>query len=178
MLIANGAASSSQSVWQQAVNVLPHTTYMVSFYLAEISNPGSVADIAVYLAGNQIGHAVAPGTKDTWNFVTYSWNLGSLTSTTLALKDLNIVAGFNDFAIDNISMTTILTMQASIIVSNQLALSWPAARGQLYQLQYTTDLSQAQWANLGTPIMATNTVLSRTNAIGPDKQRFYRVLQQ
>jgi hypothetical protein len=105
MLVANGAADATESVWDQSVTVSPNTTYNISFYLAEISNPVSVADIAVNLGGHQIGDGSAPSVIDTWQQYSFSWNSGSSTSTLLALKDLNTSGVFNDFAIDNISMS-------------------------------------------------------------------------
>jgi hypothetical protein len=105
MLIANGAASASDSVWSQNVSVSPGKTYTISFYLAEISTPVSVADLAVNLGGTQIGSATAPSVIDTWQQYNFTWNSGSSTSVLLALNDLNTLGTYNDFAIDNISMS-------------------------------------------------------------------------
>jgi hypothetical protein len=53
---------------------------------------------------------------------------------------------------------------------------WSAVAGQAYQLQYQTNLTQANWNNVGGPITATNSTLAASDAIGPDPQRFYRVV--
>ncbi|MGD0745228.1 MAG: choice-of-anchor tandem repeat GloVer-containing protein [Verrucomicrobiota bacterium] len=54
------------------------------------------------------------------------------------------------------------------------AFTWSAAVGQNYQVQFKTNLTQASWNNL-----ATNTAVGPTatnsDAIGPDRQRFYQV---
>jgi hypothetical protein len=122
MLIGNGAASASESVWDQSVAVSPGTTYTISFYLAEISTPGSVADIAVDLGGNQIGSATAPSVIDTWQQYTFNWNSGSSTSVLLALKDLNTSGSENDFAIDNISMSAVPEPSSVILLALALPL--------------------------------------------------------
>jgi hypothetical protein len=128
MLIANGAASASQSVWNQSVKVLPGTIYKISFYLAEISAPGSVADIAVDMGGGQIGHAAAPSVIDTWKEVNFYWYSGSKTGVRLALKDLNTGGVQNDFAIDNISMSAMSKFSSlGLLVLRPVALG-PLAR--------------------------------------------------
>ena len=54
--------------------------------------------------------------------------------------------------------------------------TWNAVASAVYQLQYRTNLVQGDWSNLGSAVTATNTVMSATDAIGPDPQRFYRLL--
>jgi hypothetical protein len=54
--------------------------------------------------------------------------------------------------------------------------TWSAVAGAVYQLQYCTDLAQGNWSNLVSAITATNAVMSSSDSIGPDPQRFYRLL--
>ena len=61
---------------------------------------------------------------------------------------------------------------------NLINLTWSAVAGQTHQLQYKTNLIQPNWLNLGATITATNTTVSATDTLGPDPQRFYRVLVQ
>jgi len=107
MLIVNGAGSAGQSVWNQTIGVTPKTTYAISFYLAEVSNPGSLADIAVNLGGTQIGDAVAPSLIDTWQQYAFTWNSGSRTNILMSLIDLNTDETYNDFAIANIALVAL-----------------------------------------------------------------------
>ncbi|PYK00940.1 MAG: hypothetical protein DME23_05595 [Verrucomicrobia bacterium] len=58
---------------------------------------------------------------------------------------------------------------------NVIAFAWSAVMGQTYQLEYKTNLTQASWINLGSPVTATNGTVTRTDVIGDDPQRFYRV---
>ena len=53
--------------------------------------------------------------------------------------------------------------------------TWNAVSNLTYQLQFTTNLFTTNWIDLGSPITATNTSVSTTNAVGSDAQRFYRV---
>jgi len=55
------------------------------------------------------------------------------------------------------------------------AFTWGALSNLTYQLQYTTNLVAPNWIDLGSPIPATNSSVSTTDAVGSDEQRFYRV---
>jgi len=55
-------------------------------------------------------------------------------------------------------------------------LTWLALAGRSYQLQFTTNLTQTNWSNVGGTIVATNTTASAPDAIGVDRQRLYRLL--
>jgi uncharacterized repeat protein (TIGR03803 family) len=57
-----------------------------------------------------------------------------------------------------------------------VALSWSAVAGQSYQVQYTAGLDQTNWVSVGSPCTATNGTATACDAIGPDDQRFYRVV--
>ena len=54
--------------------------------------------------------------------------------------------------------------------------TWSAMVNAVYQLQYRTNLAQGNWSNLDSTITATNAVMSASDSIGPDPQRFYRLL--
>ena len=58
-----------------------------------------------------------------------------------------------------------------------LTLTWSTVAGQIYELQYTTNVAQPHWINWFYPLVATNTVITVTDTIGPDPQRFYQVVQ-
>ena len=45
-----------------------------------------------------------------------------------------------------------------------------------YQVQYATNLTPASWVNLGSPVVATNSLMNATDPIGSDPSRFYRVV--
>jgi hypothetical protein len=58
-----------------------------------------------------------------------------------------------------------------------LTFAWSVATGHSYQVQYKTALTGAAWTNLGSPVIATSSTLSVTDAIGQDPQRFYRLVE-
>lgn len=57
-----------------------------------------------------------------------------------------------------------------------LTLTWSATVGQTYQMLYKTNLNQTTWNNLNNALTATNPTMTTFDAIGPDPQRFYRIL--
>jgi hypothetical protein len=68
-----------------------------------------------------------------------------------------------------------LVFQSVTLAGDTIALTWSSVSGQSYQLLYKTNLTDAAWVNLGSPVIATNSITSATDVIGPDLQRFYRV---
>jgi hypothetical protein len=77
-----------------------------------------------------------------------------------------------------VSLTVVLPPLSvqSISGNGTVTFGMSALPGYSYQLQYETNLSQTNWINLGAAIAATNTTLSASNSIGPDLQRFYRMM--
>jgi uncharacterized repeat protein (TIGR03803 family) len=58
-----------------------------------------------------------------------------------------------------------------------LTLTWSATVSQGYQLLYKTNLTQGVWSNLNSSVTATNPIMTTVDTIGPDRERFYRILQ-
>jgi hypothetical protein len=59
--------------------------------------------------------------------------------------------------------------------SSDFGFTWGAIPGVTYQVQYKTNLVQADWVNLGDPITTTNPAASILDSFGTDPERFYRV---
>ena len=62
------------------------------------------------------------------------------------------------------------------LTGDTLSFIWRTIAGQTNQVQYKTNLIQTDWNNLGNAITATNSTLTFSTPIGPDSQRFYRVV--
>lgn len=103
--------------------------------------------------------------------------IGSVTRLTFTSLDSSSAGPM----IDAVSVTVLdapVLLSPAMLTNGQFVITWIAAQGINYQLQYKTNLNQTNWINIGTTVTASNTVLSVTNAIGSDNQRFYRVEQQ
>ena len=57
-----------------------------------------------------------------------------------------------------------------------LTLTWSATPGESYQMLFKTNFTQAVWNNLSNSLIATNPLMTTFDVIGPDRQRFYRIL--
>jgi hypothetical protein len=92
--------------------------------------------------------------------------------------------GFRDdpyyLGLDDISLTPVPVpaLHATAKAPSAFNLTFGTMAGLIYQVQYTTNLVQSNWINLGKPLIATNASLtvSDTNAISSSPQRFYRIL--
>jgi hypothetical protein len=61
------------------------------------------------------------------------------------------------------------------ISGTNLFLNWPGVAGQIYQLEYKTNLTDPAWTPLGSPVTGTGGALMLTNNFGGSLQRFYRL---
>jgi len=59
---------------------------------------------------------------------------------------------------------------------NTLSLTWTATAGQMYQVQYKTDLTQTNWINLNTALTAAGSTVTATDNTTTNSQRFYRII--
>jgi hypothetical protein len=82
--------------------------------------------------------------------------------------------------LDDVSVTPIppVAFQTSTSSSTGFNLSWNTGSGLTYQVQYKTNLMQATWINLGSPVAGTGgqLLISDTNAISASSERFYRLV--
>jgi hypothetical protein len=53
---------------------------------------------------------------------------------------------------------------------------WSAIANTTYRVQYKSDFSEATWHDLAGDVVADADTASKTDAVGPDPQRFYRIL--
>jgi hypothetical protein len=79
-------------------------------------------------------------------------------------------------ALDDITLQAIPepVFQTVALFGGTVSFAWNALPGLAYQLQFTTNLDAANWANLGASIIATTNVVTATDTSPTDPQRFYR----
>jgi hypothetical protein len=65
----------------------------------------------------------------------------------------------------------------SIVVKDgQLLISWDSIPGKTYQVQFTTNSNQCYWQALGNAITADSSSVTVIEPVGPEDQRFYRLM--
>jgi uncharacterized repeat protein (TIGR03803 family) len=65
--------------------------------------------------------------------------------------------------------------QAVTLTHSTRRLTWTTEAGNVYQLQYNSDLDSTHWINLGSALTATGTALTFADSISNGPQRFYRL---
>jgi hypothetical protein len=83
------------------------------------------------------------------------------------------------FGLDDVTVQTLPVpiLSSTVVSGGNIKFSWSAILNDSYQIQSTTNLSTTNWTNVGSAILATNSVMSATEAIGNAPERFYRVMQ-
>jgi hypothetical protein len=148
--------------------------YLLSFWL-DNQNSGSGQQFLVKWNGATLYNVTSPPA--------FAWtNLQFVVTATGANTILQFGAenAPGEFGLDDISVSQIpsVAFLSAIEGSNSFNLAWITASGLTYQVQYKTNLSEPQWVNLGTPIIATGSpiTISDTNGVQSSSQRFYRLV--
>ncbi len=93
-------------------------------------------------------------------------------------EDTPYYLGLDDISVNPISSPLIKLAQKPAAKGADFNFTCSAIAGLRYQVQYKTNLFQANWINLGEPLVAdTNTLtISDTNAFLYSPRRFYRLV--
>lgn len=104
MMVVNGSPNPNLIVWSSGtIAVTPNTDYTLSINLTSV-NPANPAQLIFNVNGENIGLQFnATTTNCQWVPGVAIWNSGSNTSATFDIMNLNLIAGGNDFAIDDVS---------------------------------------------------------------------------
>ncbi len=120
---AGDAPSGQTVVFSATFAVTSNTNYTVSFDLTN-ANSISVATIQPEIGGVLLGSPVSANgyftdgnNSDKWQQFSFTWNSGSLTSTTLVLNNFTTTGTGNDFGIDNILVATPTPEPSTIVVA-------------------------------------------------------------
>jgi subtilase family serine protease len=158
----------------QDIPTIAGQPYLLSLWLDSPNvNPTIPNDFLVQWNGNMLFNST--------NMGAFAWsNLQFIVTATSSSTILNIGAQDDNYylGLDDITVTPIpATLFQPVTQTNgAITFSWNAMTGLVYQVQYKTNLLQANWVNLGNAITATNSTLTATNFISSDPQRFYRLL--
>ncbi len=144
MFVGNGSPVDGAIVWQSgSIAVAQNTTYFFEAWVMNVccsvgypgANSPSILDFAI--------NGVSIGTETTdlanagsWEGLSNTWNSGGATSAVLTLINRNTAAGGNDFAIDDIRLSTTSVVNppipepASVVFAlASLPLLWWGMRG-------------------------------------------------
>jgi hypothetical protein len=148
--------------------------YHLSFWLQSFAQNGTNTPNEFLVQWN--GHTLF----DQTNLPVFGWTnfqfivTGAQNATSLMFGFRNDSAAF---ALDDILLQPVPapTFQSVTGNANSFTLTVNAVPEVTYQVQFTTDLILANWSALGPPMTATNNVLTFTDALPANPQRFYRI---
>jgi Ig-like domain CHU_C associated/Secretion system C-terminal sorting domain len=122
-MAVNGSTTLDQAVWKQSVEVIPGNKYSFSCWITSLLT-GNPSKLRFLINGVEIGPRIeAPSTLYTWKQFFTEWNSGSATVANIAIINDNLVAGGNDFGLDDISFSTTCTNTSTVLVTVVPALS-------------------------------------------------------
>ncbi len=116
MLVVNGSANLNQEIWCQTISIQENTVYQFSTWITsvELGNP---AELQFSINGTLLGSTfTAPSGTCTWEQFFQTWDSGNNTSVEICIVNQNVSVGGNDFALDDISFSPILTEESSVTV--------------------------------------------------------------
>ena len=112
-------------------------------------------------------------------FRLFSWTPGSAFVNTTNLIGVQVtdnglppMADSKSFAVAVLARPLI---ESAVLSNGLITVIWSAIPGQAYQLQFKTNLADATWNDLLPGVTASGPTAAKTDAIGADPQRFYRV---
>lgn len=117
MMMVNGASTPNVVVWSETVPVQPNTNYAFSTWLQHITtiNPAS---LQFSINGNRIGPIFnANSTSCIWEQFYSMWNSGTSTMAVISIVNQNQIASGNDFALDDITFTTVSMKRDSVKIA-------------------------------------------------------------
>jgi hypothetical protein len=119
---------------------------------------------------NQTNLGVLDQTITNWPPGAALWLVWEMTSSTGKSQGL---------AIDNLSFSASVPQPVPLNLQfsgTNLFMTWPGVAGQIYQLEYKTNLTDPAWIPLGNPVTGAGQTLVQTNNFGGSRQRFFRLL--
>jgi hypothetical protein len=100
---------------------------------------------------------------------------GKYPITVSGVADANYTIQYVNGTLQVISAPQLAGANISVNGIKQFVVSCPTVTGQTYQLEYTTNLTTAQWTSLGTPFAGTDGIVAVTNSMSATPQCFFRV---
>jgi hypothetical protein len=127
-MIINGNTVAGAVVWTQNVSVLPNTDYQFTYWLQTVVNGTDPAPskLQLYVNGVAAGPVyTANPASGNWTQYVYNTNSASASSINLELINQTIIAGGNDFSLDDIELRQILAAKdtATVVVGSNLPVS-------------------------------------------------------
>ncbi len=163
-----------------AMAVLPATTPLTNLVVS-----WSGTDAGSGIASYEIFVSVNGGSWTPWQAGTTNTSavFPAAYGNTYAFYSVAVDATGNVEAAPVVPGTTTAVLQTGqpVITSvtqsaGNLSFTWSTVVGKTYQVQYTTNLTQVVWHNLGSTVTANSVTLTASDSLVANPQRFYRIV--
>lgn len=115
-MVVNGSTAATGAAWSQLVSVEPDTEYSLSAFFASVY-PASPAWVEFRIDGALLSSFSAPVDVAQWSQRNATFNSGERTSIELSIWDTNQLAFGNDYAIDDIRLSSVPSPGATSLVA-------------------------------------------------------------
>jgi len=159
-----------------AMTVLPATTSLTNLVVS-----WSGTDAGSGIASYEIFVSVNGGSWTPWQAGTTNTSavFPAAHGNTYAFYSVAVDAAGNVEAAPVVPGTTTAVQPMITSVTQNagnISFTWSTVVGKTYQVQYTTNLTQAVWHSLGGAVTATSATLTASDSLGANPQRFYRIV--
>jgi gliding motility-associated-like protein len=119
MLLVNGSKTSGKMVWSETIPAEINTNYSFSAWFQNISAL-SPARLQLYINGVWIENFNNPVSETcSWQRFTTDWNSGASATAVLSIMNTNLDDDGNDFALDDLSFTSLVMESEAVTVDVQ-----------------------------------------------------------
>jgi subtilase family serine protease len=161
----------------QTLNTKPAQNYLLSFWLENVNNGGAATpnQFMVLWNGTTLYNRANLPFFGWTNLLFVAKATGSATTLEFEFDQTPYYFGLDDV---NVVPVTPPVLSASQAGPGSFNFSWSAVAGLAYQVQYNPNPGATNWIDLGPPQVATNGMMSFSDASGFDSspQGFYRVI--
>jgi uncharacterized repeat protein (TIGR01451 family) len=149
-----------------------------------VTNPATDPDIPVNSLTFTLDSAPAGAVINPTNGV-FSWTpdssfVNTTNPVTVVVTDYNPSAVNEQHLSASNSFTIFVApppaFSAGILSNGVFTLTWSSISGEVYRVQYNTNLVGTNWTDLPPDVMATDVTASKTDSTASDAQRFYRIM--
>jgi hypothetical protein len=160
----------------QAVATKAGQQYLISFWLTCIPDENGVTTNNQFIAKWNNSKLYAQTNLNAFGWTNLQFVVPAIATKTSLEFDFNNDPGA--FGLDDVTVQPVPgpVINSTAVSIGKIAFSWSAFSNVSYQIQSTTNLSNSGWANLGSPILATNNVVNVSLPIGNAQNQFYRVI--
>ena len=160
----------------QSVATTVGRKYLVSFWLTCVPDSTGVTTNNLFIAKWNNAKVYAQTNLNAFGWTNLEFVVAATAATTPLEFDFNNDPGA--FGLDDVTVQPVPgpVLTSAAITKGNITFSWGGYLNVAYQIQATTNLSTSAWANVGSSILATNSVIQVSLPVGNAPEQFYRVI--